>query len=160
VQLPAPGPSGRREADRHWRRRARREVAAWSGRPKRPSAGGGGAVKDRRRALAEAGEHDRAVDEPARPRARCVRRFRDEERRQLGHRVHRRMRSHDRWRRYESLTERELQARLVVDRKTNPEIAFRAAFSRRPARHTSNIFQDGVRHVELARVDATTRTAS
>ena len=84
------------------------------------------------RALAQAGQNDRAVAELERAAAefdRCgALRYRDEAERELGklgHRVHRRTRPGKADANgLESLTGRELQvARLVVDRKTNPEIA-------------------------------------
>ncbi len=86
-------------------------------------------------------------------------RYRDEaerELRKLGHRIHRRTRpgKHD-GTGIESLTERELQlARLVVDRKTNPEIAAELFLSQKTVEtHLRNIFRKiGVSsRVELAR---------
>jgi DNA-binding NarL/FixJ family response regulator len=74
----------------------------------------------------------------------------------LGHRPHRRTQRGDPGRSgIESLTERELQvARLVVDRKTNPEIAAELFLSQKTVEtHLSNIFNKmGVAtRVELAR---------
>ena len=74
----------------------------------------------------------------------------------LGHRPHRRTRPGDTdGTRIDSLTERELQvARLVVDRKTNPEIASELFLSQKTVEtHLRNIFRKiGVStRVELAR---------
>jgi DNA-binding NarL/FixJ family response regulator len=115
------------------------------------------------RALAQAGERDRAATELQRAAGtfeECgALRFRDEaerELRKLGHRIHRRTRpgSAD-GTGLESLTERELQlARLVVDRKTNPEIAAELFLSQKTVEtHLRNIFRKvGVSsRVELAR---------
>ena len=115
------------------------------------------------RALAEAGERDRAVEELQRAAAeldaRGAMRFRDEAERELGklgHRVHRRTRPGTTdGAALESLTERELQvARLVVDRKTNPEIASELFLSQKTVEtQLRNIFRKmGVSsRVELAR---------
>jgi DNA-binding NarL/FixJ family response regulator len=115
------------------------------------------------RALAEAGEYDRAVEELQRAAAeldaRGAVRFRDEAEHdlgKLGHRVHRRTRPGTTdGAAIESLTERELQvARLVVDRKTNPEIASELFLSQKTVEtHLRNIFRKmGVSsRVELAR---------
>ncbi len=115
------------------------------------------------RALAEAGEHDRAVDELRRAAAELdacgAKRFRDEAERELGklgHRVHRRTRPGTTdGAAIESLTERELQvARLVVDRKTNPEIASELFLSQKTVEtHLRNIFRKMrvSSRVELAR---------
>ena len=86
-------------------------------------------------------------------------RYRDEaerELRKLGHRVHRRTRPGKADANgLESLTGRELQvARLVVDRKTNPEIAAELFLSKKTVEtHLRNIFRKlGVSsRVELAR---------
>ena len=84
------------------------------------------------RALAQAGQHEQAVSElqhaAAELDARGALRYRaaaERELRSLGHHVHRRTRpGNPATVGTESLTEREHQvARLVVDRKTNPEIA-------------------------------------
>jgi DNA-binding NarL/FixJ family response regulator len=115
------------------------------------------------RALAQAGERDRATTElqrAARTFEDCgALRYRDQaerELRKLGHRIHRRTRpgSAD-GTGLESLTERELQlARLVADRKTNPEIAAELFLSQKTVEtHLRNIFRKlGVAsRVELAR---------
>jgi len=114
-------------------------------------------------ALAQAGDRDRALavlQQAARTFEGCgAFRSRDEterELRKLGHRIHRRTRpgSGDGIG-LESLTERELQlARLVVDRKTNPEIAAELFLSQKTVEtHLRNIFRKvGVSsRVELAR---------
>jgi ATP/maltotriose-dependent transcriptional regulator MalT len=114
-------------------------------------------------ALAQTGERDRAAAElqrAARDLEECgAVRYRDEaerELRKLGHRIHRRTRpgSAD-GTGLESLTERELQlARLVVDRKTNAEIAAELFLSQKTVEtHLRNIFGklDVSSRVELAR---------
>ena len=86
-------------------------------------------------------------------------RYRDEAERELGklgHRIHRRTRpGKSDQAGIESLTERELQvARLVVDRKTNPEIAAELFLSQKTVEtHLRNIFRkmDVASRVELAR---------
>jgi DNA-binding NarL/FixJ family response regulator len=115
------------------------------------------------RALAQAGEQDRASAQLQRAagdfEARGALRHRDEaerELRKLGHRIHRRTRPGDSDAPgLESLTARELQlARLVVDRKTNPEIAAELFLSQKTVEtHLRNIFRKvGVTsRVELAR---------
>jgi DNA-binding CsgD family transcriptional regulator/tetratricopeptide (TPR) repeat protein len=115
------------------------------------------------RALAQTGERDRAVQELQRAAAALeacgARRFRDEaerELRKLGHRIHRRTRPGKTYGTgIESLTERELQvARLVVDRKTNPEIAAELFLSQKTVEtHLRNIFRkiDVSSRVALAR---------
>jgi DNA-binding NarL/FixJ family response regulator len=115
------------------------------------------------RALAQAGEGDRAatqLQDAARALERCgALRYRDEaerELRKLGHRIYRRTRpGADDGIGLESLTERELQlARLVVDRKTNREIAAELFLSQKTVEtHLRNIFRKvGVSsRVELAR---------
>jgi DNA-binding NarL/FixJ family response regulator len=115
------------------------------------------------RALAQTGEADRAATElqsAARTFERCgALRYRDEaerELRRLGHRIHRRTRPGTaEGIGLESLTERELQlARLVVDRKTNREIAAELFLSQKTVEtHLRNIFRKvGVSsRVELAR---------
>jgi DNA-binding NarL/FixJ family response regulator/tetratricopeptide (TPR) repeat protein len=116
------------------------------------------------RAFAEAGETDRAVAELRSAAAAfdaCgALRYRESAERELGklgHRPHRRTRAG----RLEAtgidtLTERELQvARLVVDRKTNPEIAAELYLSQKTVEtHLRNIFRkvDVSSRVELARV--------
>jgi ATP/maltotriose-dependent transcriptional regulator MalT len=114
-------------------------------------------------ALAQAGERDRAATElqhAARAFERSgALRYRDEaerELRKLGHRIYRRTRPGTAdGIGLESLTERELQvARLVVDRKTNPEIASELFLSQKTVEtHLRNIFRKvGVSsRVELAR---------
>jgi DNA-binding CsgD family transcriptional regulator len=102
------------------------------------------------RALAQGGESDRAVAELQRAAAgldACgALRYRESAERELGRLGHRPYR---RTRRgvtdgggVESLTERELQvARLVVDRKTNPEIAAELFLSQKTVEtHLRNIF--------------------
>lgn len=115
------------------------------------------------RALAQAGERDRAASElqrAAREFEACgALRYRDEaerELRKLGHRIHRRTRPGKTDRTdIESLTQRELQvARLVVDRKTNPEIAAELFLSQKTVEtHLRNIFRkiDVSSRVALAR---------
>jgi DNA-binding NarL/FixJ family response regulator len=115
------------------------------------------------RALAEAGDRDRALAElqrAAREFEACgALRYRDEaehELRKLGHRIHRRTRpGKTGGTALESLTERELQvARLIVDRKTNPEIAAELFLSRKTVEtHLRNIFRkiDVSSRVALAR---------
>ena len=115
------------------------------------------------RALAQAGEHDRATTElehAASAFEECgALRYRDEaerELRRLGHRIHRRTRpGKTGGTAIESLTERELQiARLVVDRKTNPEIAAELFLSQKTVEtHLRNIFRkvNVSSRVELAR---------
>ncbi len=115
------------------------------------------------RALARAGDGDRAATElqgAARAFEACgALRFRDEaerELRKLGHHIHRRTRAGKAdGTGLELLTERELQvARLVVDRKTNPEIAAELFLSQKTVEtHLRNIFRKvGVSsRVELAR---------
>ena len=86
-------------------------------------------------------------------------RYRDEterELRKLGHRIHRRTRpGKTDGTGIESLTQRELQvARLVVDRKTNPEIAAELFLSQKTVEtHLRNIFRkiDVSSRVALAR---------
>ena len=115
------------------------------------------------RALAEAGEHDRAVEELRRAAAELdahgAMRFRDEAERELGklgHRMHRRTRpGKTDATGIDSLTDRELQlARLVVDRKTNSEIAAELFLSQKTVEtHLRNIFRkiNVSSRVELAR---------
>jgi ATP/maltotriose-dependent transcriptional regulator MalT len=115
------------------------------------------------RALAQAGQSDRAVAELQRAAAAfdaCgALRYRDSAERELGklgHRPHRRTQAGNTdGTRIESLTERELQvARLVVDRKTNPEIASELFLSQKTVEtHLRNIFRkiDVSTRVELAR---------
>jgi ATP/maltotriose-dependent transcriptional regulator MalT len=122
--------------------------------------------------LAQTGERDRAVIElerAARDFEECgALRYRDAAERELGklgHRMHRRTRPGKTGAAgIESLTERELQvARLVVDRKTNPEIAAELFLSQKTVQtHLRNIFRkiDVASRVELARaVERAERTA-
>jgi DNA-binding NarL/FixJ family response regulator len=102
------------------------------------------------RALAQAGQRDRAIGELQRAVATLdacsashYRRSAERELGTLGHRPHRRTRPGNvRRPGIESLTEREFQvARLVVDRKTNPEIAAELFLSQKTVEtHLSNIF--------------------
>jgi DNA-binding CsgD family transcriptional regulator len=114
------------------------------------------------RALARAGQSDRAVAELLRAAAAfdaCgALRYRDRAERELGklgHRPHRRTRSGAETTSIDSLTERELQvARLVVDRKTNIEIASELFLSKKTVEtHLRNIFRkiSVSSRVELAR---------
>jgi DNA-binding NarL/FixJ family response regulator len=115
------------------------------------------------RALARAGERELAVAELERAAAQLdacgALRYRDEAERELGklgHRIHRRTRPGKPGAvGIESLTERELQvARLVVDRKTNPQIAAELVLSRKTVEtHLRNIFHkvDVSSRVGLAR---------
>ena len=115
------------------------------------------------RALAQAGERDRATTELQRGAGELeacgALRYRDEaerELRKLGHRIHRRTRPGKTDRPgIDSLTERELQvARLVVDRKTNSEIAAELFLSQKTVEtHLRNIFRkiDVSSRVALAR---------
>jgi DNA-binding NarL/FixJ family response regulator len=116
------------------------------------------------RALAQAGECDRAVDELQRAAAMfeaCgALRYRDSAERELGklgHRPHRRTHPGTcNGTGIDSLTQRELQvARLVVDRRTNPQIAAELFLSQKTVEtHLRNIFRKiGVSgRVELANV--------
>jgi ATP/maltotriose-dependent transcriptional regulator MalT len=116
------------------------------------------------RALARAGASERAVAELQRAAAAfdaCgALRYRESAERELGklgHRPHRRTRAGTTdGTRIDSLTGRELQvARLVVDRKTNPEIAAELFLSQKTVEtHLRNIFHkiDVSTRVELARV--------
>jgi len=125
------------------------------------------------RALARAGQAERAVTELQRAAARLdacgARRYRDEAERELGtlgHRIHRRTRPGKPGAAgIESLTERELQvARLVVDRKTNPQIAAELFLSQKTIEtHLRNIFRkaDVTSRVGLARaIERADRTAA
>jgi DNA-binding CsgD family transcriptional regulator/tetratricopeptide (TPR) repeat protein len=125
------------------------------------------------RALAEAGERERAATELQRAtrafEACGAARYRDEaerELRKLGHRIHRRTRpGRTDGTGIETLTERELQvARLVVDRKTNSEIAAELFLSQKTIEtHLRNIFRktDVSSRVALARaVEHADRVAS
>jgi DNA-binding NarL/FixJ family response regulator len=115
------------------------------------------------RALAEAGARDRAVAELRRAaeafEACGALRFRDSAERELGklgRRPHRRTRAGESGgTSIASLTERELQvARLVVDRKTNPEIASELFLSKKTVEHhLRHIFRklNVSSRVELAR---------
>jgi DNA-binding NarL/FixJ family response regulator len=115
------------------------------------------------RALAQLGERDRAAAEletAASELQRCgATRYRDaaeRELRRLGHHIHRRTRPGKAdGTGIESLTERELQiSRLVVDRKTNREIATELYLSQKTIEtHLRNIFRklDANSRVDLAR---------
>jgi ATP/maltotriose-dependent transcriptional regulator MalT len=112
------------------------------------------------RALAETGERDRAVAELQRAVAALdacgawrYRQSAERELRKLGHHIHRRTRPGTTGRAgIKSLTGRELQvARLVVDRKTNPQIAAELFLSQKTVEtHLRNIFH---------KMGVTTRTA-
>jgi ATP/maltotriose-dependent transcriptional regulator MalT len=116
------------------------------------------------RALAQAGETDRAVAELQRAAAgfdACgALRYRDSAERELGklgHRPHRRTHAgKTNGTSIDSLTQRERQvALLVVDRKTNPQIATELFLSQKTVEtHLRNIFRkiDVSTRVELARV--------
>jgi len=115
------------------------------------------------RALAELGERDRAVAElkaAAAELQRCgATRYRDaaeHELRRLGHHIHRRTRPGKvDGTGIETLTERELQiSRLVVDRRTNREIAAELYLSQKTVEtHLRNIFRklDADSRVDVAR---------
>ncbi len=115
------------------------------------------------RALAQAGERDRAIAELQRAATELdacgALRYRNEAERELGklgHRAHRRTRpGKTDAAAIESLTERELQvARLVVDRKTNAQIAAQLYLSQKTVEtHLRNIFHkiDVSSRVGLAR---------
>jgi DNA-binding NarL/FixJ family response regulator len=115
------------------------------------------------RALAQAGQADRAIAELQRAATELdacgALRYRDQAERELGklgHRTHRRTRpGKTDANGLESLTERELQiARLVVDRKTNPQIAAELYLSLKTVQtHLSHIFHkmDVASRVALAR---------
>jgi DNA-binding NarL/FixJ family response regulator len=115
------------------------------------------------RALGRLGERDRAVAElrqaAARLEASGALRWRDDaerELRKLGQRIHRRTRAgRADGTGIDTLTARELQvARLVVDRRTNPEIAAELFLSQKTVEtHLRNIFRklDVASRVELAR---------
>jgi DNA-binding NarL/FixJ family response regulator len=125
------------------------------------------------RALAHSGQTDRAVAELQRAAAVCdacgALRYRESAERELGklgRRPHRRTRPGTiDGAGIASLTERELQvARLVVNRKTNPEIATELFLSQKTVEtHLRNIFRKMIvtSRVELARaVERVERTAS
>jgi DNA-binding NarL/FixJ family response regulator len=115
------------------------------------------------RALAQAGQADRAVAELQRAATELdacgALRYRDQAERELGklgHRTHRRTRpGTTAGTGLDTLTERELQvARLVVDRKTNPEIAAELFLSQKTVQtHLRHIFHkmDVPSRVALAR---------
>jgi ATP/maltotriose-dependent transcriptional regulator MalT len=124
------------------------------------------------RALARAGQAERAVAELQRAAAQLdacgARHYRDEAERELGklgHRPHRRTRPGKPGAAgVDSLTDRELQvARLVTDRKTNPEIAAELFLSQKNVEtHLRNIFRkvDVSSRVGLARaIEHADRTA-
>jgi DNA-binding NarL/FixJ family response regulator len=125
------------------------------------------------RALAQAGQRDRAIGELRRAAMELdacgARHYRDEAERELGmlgHRIHRRTRPGDAGGRgIRSLTERELQvARLVVDRKTNAQIAAELFLSVKTVEtHLRHIFakMDVASRVALARaIQRDTTTAA
>ena len=125
------------------------------------------------RALAQAGRADRAIAELQRAATELhvcgALRYRDVAERELGklgHRIHRRTRpGKTDGTGLESLTGRELQvARLVVDRKTNPEIAAELFLSPKTVQtHLTHIFRkmDVASRVGLARaVEHADRAAS
>jgi DNA-binding NarL/FixJ family response regulator len=115
------------------------------------------------RALAQLGERDRAIAELEKAAAELQRcgalRYRDaaeRELRRLGHHIHRRTRPGKAdGTGIESLTERELQiSRLVVDRRTNREIAAELYLSQKTIEtHLRNIFRklDADSRVDVAR---------
>jgi DNA-binding NarL/FixJ family response regulator len=115
------------------------------------------------RALAHLGERERAVElleQVAAELDRCgAGRYRDEaqqELRRLGHRIHRRTRPGDPNQiGIGTLTARELEvARLIVDRKTNGEIASELFLSTKTVEtHIRNMFRklDANSRVEIAR---------
>jgi ATP/maltotriose-dependent transcriptional regulator MalT len=124
------------------------------------------------RALARAGQAERAAAELQRAAAQLdacgARHYRDQAERELGklgHRIHRRTRpGKPGIAGIESLTGRELQvARLVVDRKTNPQIAAELFLSKKTVEtHLRNIFRkvDVSSRVGLARaIEHADRTA-
>jgi DNA-binding NarL/FixJ family response regulator/tetratricopeptide (TPR) repeat protein len=124
------------------------------------------------RALGQTGQAERAVAELQRAAAQLdacgAVRYRNEAERELGklgHRVHRRTRPGKPGAAgIESLTERELQvARLVTDRKTNPQIAAELFLSQKTVEtHLRNIFRkvDVSSRVGLARaIEHANRTA-
>ena len=116
------------------------------------------------RALVQLGERDRAVAEletAAAELQRCgATRYRDaaeRELRRLGHHIHRRTRPGKAdGAGIESLTERELQiSRLVVDRRTNREIAAELYLSQKTVEtHLRNVFRklDADSRVDVARI--------
>ena len=114
------------------------------------------------RALAELGDPDRAVSELERAAAELDRRgalrYRDaaqRELRQLGQHIHRRTRAGDSASGVGALTGRELEiAQLIVDRKTNAEIARELFLSKKTVEtHIRNMFRklDANSRVEIAR---------
>ena len=115
------------------------------------------------RALAQAGEKDRAAAELERAAAAFdsfgstrYRAAAEQELRRIGHRIHRRSRPGKADEiGVASLTARELEiARLVVDRKTNPEIAAALFLSPKTVEaHLRNVFHklDVSSRVEVAR---------
>ncbi len=157
--------SGRRPPDRRAvpGRRPSARVCCRCGRGRR--AGRGRALADARRTRTRRGRTSRTAQPPSSSsaarefEARGAVRYRDEaerELRKLGRHIHHRTRSGKPDAiGVESLTERELQlARLVVDRKTNPEIAAELFLSKKTVEtHLRNIFRKiGVTsRVELAR---------
>jgi ATP/maltotriose-dependent transcriptional regulator MalT len=113
-------------------------------------------------ALAQLDDRDRAVQELERAAAELERcgalRYRDaaqRELRRLGQHIHRRTRPGEGQSGVGSLTARELEiARLIVDRKTNPEIASELFLSKKTVEtHIRNMFRklDASSRVEIAR---------
>jgi DNA-binding NarL/FixJ family response regulator len=189
---PRPRQPGPRVCSSRWRppgpKELRRPSTCTPATPRRPPSG-----RSRRRALAEqvgapieaalsrtlagralvqAGERDRAAAELQRAVAELdacgalhYRDYAERELRKLGHRIHRRTRPGKADATgIESLTARELQvARLVVDRKTNPEIAAELFLSLKTVEtHLRNIFRklDVSSRVELARTVERARRAA
>jgi DNA-binding CsgD family transcriptional regulator len=114
------------------------------------------------KALAQAGERDRALEQLEQAAAELDRcgavRYRDaaqRQLRQLGQHIHRRTRPGEAATGVGSLTEREMQiARLIVDRKTNGEIASELFLSKKTIEtHIRNMFRklDAGSRVDIAR---------
>jgi DNA-binding CsgD family transcriptional regulator len=119
------------------------------------------------KALAVAGERDRALQQLEQAAAELDRcgavRYRDaaqRQLRQLGQHIHRRTRPGEAATGVGSLTEREMQiARLIVDRKTNGEIARELFLSKKTIEtHIRNMFRklDASSRVDIARAVETT----
>jgi DNA-binding CsgD family transcriptional regulator len=114
------------------------------------------------KALAQAGKRDRALEQLEQAAAELDRcgavRYRDaaqRQLRQLGRHIHRRTRPGESMTGVGSLTEREMQiARLIVDRKTNGEIARELFLSKKTIEtHIRNMFRklDAGSRVDIAR---------